>query len=341
MRTYIGTEVTLDTVVRIPNRNVNSDTTFLVCGRSGRGGTIYIINKCRYRQSVAFLSADLGLNVVNEINNVFSSLGNYLVIKAFVFAVLPALRNLYFNYTLSTSIDCCPVLHNNIFTLTAICLLSSSLHQVDCLFLRNDTGQFEECRLQNGIDTGRTHAGLDTDLNTVDGVEVDVVISDEFLHLAWQMLLQFLCVPRAVQQESTAVNQLLNHVVLTNICRVVASYEVCFVDQVGGFNLLMTVTQVGHGNTTGFLGVIIKICLCIHVGVITDDLDGVLVSTYGTICTQAPELTVGGSFRSGYQRLAQFQRQIGNIINDTQSEFLLLGIAVYSNNLCRSGILGT
>ena len=36
MRTYICTAVTLDTVVRLPDRNVYRDTTFLVCGRSWR-----------------------------------------------------------------------------------------------------------------------------------------------------------------------------------------------------------------------------------------------------------------------------------------------------------------
>ena len=39
---------------------------------------------------------------------------------------------------------------------------------------------------KDGVDTGRAHAGLDTDLNTVDGVEVDLVVSDELLHLSRQ-----------------------------------------------------------------------------------------------------------------------------------------------------------
>ena len=75
--------------------------------------------------------------------------------------------------------------------------------------------------------------------------------------------------------------------------------KVCLVDQVGGFDRVMTETQVGHGNTAGLLGVIIEVSLCVHIGVIADDLDGVLVCTYGTVCAQTPELTVGGSFRSG------------------------------------------
>ena len=95
MRTYISTEVTLDTVVRIPYRNLNSDTALLVCGRSRWCGTVYVLSKCRYWQGISFLSAYLGLDIVNEINNFLAALGNYLIIKAFVLALRPACRNLY------------------------------------------------------------------------------------------------------------------------------------------------------------------------------------------------------------------------------------------------------
>ena len=67
MRTYIGTEVTLDTLGRIPGRNVNRNTSLLVSGGSGRSGTVHIILECGYRQSITFLCAYLGLDIVNEI----------------------------------------------------------------------------------------------------------------------------------------------------------------------------------------------------------------------------------------------------------------------------------
>ena len=124
------------------------------------------------------------------------------------------------------------------------------------------------------------------------------------LYLSRKMFLKSFHIPRAVQQECTAVYQLLYHVVLTYIGRIVAGYEVCLVDQVGGLDRVLTETQVRHGNTAGLLGVIIKVSLSVHVGVVTDDLDGVLVCTYGTVSAQTPELTVDGSFRSGYQRSA-------------------------------------
>ena len=84
----------------------------------------------------------------------------------------------------------------------------------------------------------------------------------------------------------------------------------------------MSETQVGHGNTAGLLGVIIEVSLSVHIGVVADDLDGVLVCTYGTVSAQTPELAVDGSFRSGNKRCAQLQRQVGNIIYDTDGELL-------------------
>ena len=51
--------------------------------------TINVILECRYRQCVTFLSAYLGLDVVYEVYNFLSSLGNYLIVKTFIFAVSP------------------------------------------------------------------------------------------------------------------------------------------------------------------------------------------------------------------------------------------------------------
>ena len=117
--------------------------------------------------------------------------------------------------------------------------------------------------------------------------------------------------------------------------------KVCLVDQVGGFDRFMTETKVGHCNTTRFLGVIIEVSLCVHIGIIADDLDRVLVCTYSTVGTKTPELTVYSSFRSGNKRCAKLQGKVCNIINDTKSKFLFLSIVINSYDLSRCGILGT
>ena len=46
---------------------------------------------------------------------------------------------------------------------------------------------------------------LGTNLDTVDHIELDVVVSNEALNLSRQMLLDAFHIPRAVQQEGTAV----------------------------------------------------------------------------------------------------------------------------------------
>ena len=184
MRTYIGTEVTLDTVIRIPYRNINCDTALLICGGTGWCRTVNVINESGYRQVVAFLSVNSSLNRINELDNVFSSLCSVSHLKTFVLCCLPALRNLNLYDILSACIDSCPVLLNDILTLTAVSCLSGCLHQFDCSLLRNNRCKFEECGLKDCIDTCRAHAGLNTKLHTIDGVEFDVVICDELLNLS-------------------------------------------------------------------------------------------------------------------------------------------------------------
>ena len=77
-----------------------------------------------------------------------------------------------------------------------------------------------------------------------------------------------------------------------------AGNEVSLTDQVGRLDAAVSETQMRHGNTAGLLGVVIKVCLSVHISVITDDLDGVLVSTYRTVSAKTPELTVGCSLWS-------------------------------------------
>ena len=105
--------------------------------------------------------------------------------KTFVLSIFPAFRNLDLNNLFSTGIDSCPVLLYHIITLTSVCCLSSSFHKVDCLLFRNDSCKFEECRLKDCVDTCWSHASFNTDLNTVDCVEFDIVVSDESFYLSW------------------------------------------------------------------------------------------------------------------------------------------------------------
>ena len=72
MRADIRAEVTLDTVVGVPNRNINSNTALLVCGRTLREGTVSILDEGGYRQLVTALSVNRSLDVVNEVNQILA-----------------------------------------------------------------------------------------------------------------------------------------------------------------------------------------------------------------------------------------------------------------------------
>ena len=147
----------------------------------------------------------------------------------------------------------------------------------------------KERGLENGIDAASQTDFL-TDLDTVDGIQVNIVVGDELLHLAGQPLIQLLHIPGTVQKEVSALLQILDNVILVYIRGVVAGYEVSLADIIGGFDRLMTETQVGYSQTAGLLGVVGEVALSVHIGVVADDLDGVLVGTDSTVRTEAQNL---------------------------------------------------
>src|SRR5690606_33610432 len=124
-----------------------------------------------------------------------------------------------------------------------------------------------------------------------------------------------------------------------------ASNEISLIYQVSRLNRLLTESQVGYCNTTGFLGVIGEISLSIHIGVVSDDLDRVLVSTNCTIGTQSPELAADCSLRCCIDLLCHWQGCKCYVVYDSDSEAILnffsLQVVEYCLNIRRRSILGT
>ena len=105
---------------------------------------------------------------------------------------------------------------------------------------------------------------------------------------------------------------------------VVAGHKVGLIDIVGGADGLIAEAQVADGHTAGLLGVILEISLHVLVGVVADDLDGVLVGAHSAVAAQTPELALLGASSCGDgSGLDLGQGQTGDIIGDAQSEALL------------------
>ena len=90
---------------------------------------------------------------------------------------------------------------------------------------------------------------------------------------------------------------------------------------------MITEAQVADGDTAGLLGVILEVCLNIFIGVVTNNLNGVLVSTNGTVTADTPELALNGAFSCSVRSLRiLWERQVSNVVDNTNGELTLRSI---------------
>src|SRR5699024_2652182 len=127
--------------------------------------------------------------------------------------------------------------------------------------------------------------------------------------------------------------------------RVVAGNEVRLVDIIRRLDRLVAKAQVRNGYAAGLLGVVLEVRLNILVGVVADDLDGVLVRADRAVAAEAPELALDGAFRRGVRRGLLLEGQVGDVVGDADGE-LVLGLCpgqllVYREYGGRGRILGT
>ena len=340
MRTYIWTLVTLDTVFRNPLRNLNCNASLFKCRWTLWEFTVSHILECWNRKLVALLSITWDLNIV------------YIVCKSLVVAcnsshthlsigsVSPWSRDINLYNVLMTCINSIPVLFYDILTLLAVRSFSSCLHIFNSVLKRNDVGKLEECGLKNSINSC-THTCFFTQLNTVDCIEIDVILSKVSLNLTRKMLFKTFHIPDSIQKESTAWLDVGNHIVLVDIALVMTGNKVSLVNEICRLDRCLTETQVRNCYTAWFLWVVWEVSLSVQISMVADDLDRVLVSTYSTVRTETPELTCCCTCRSSVRAFCNIKWKICNVIIDADCKSWLCCIIVYSDDLFRSCILWT
>ena len=142
-------------------------------------------------------------------------------------------------------------------------------------------------------------------------------------HRSRQVLFQSGCIPDGVQQERAAVFDAGQYVVFVYVGLLRARYEVGLIDQIGRRNRRLAKAQMGYGDTAGFLGIVGKICLGIHVGMVADNLDSRLVGTDRTITAETPEFAGRRASRCRIDIFGDRQRRIGYVVGNGNGEMVL------------------
>ena len=309
-----GALVALQALGGVPAGQCAGNSTFIVLGGSQWIGAVLVGQERGHGQIVAPLTVTGNHNLLHHI-------GQILIHRVVIGGLRPDLGNLYLHGAVDAGVHSGQIHADDLLTLLGIGLSSSLLHIADGLLHRHDIGQFEECGLQNQIGVV-AEAQLPGYPVGVHGVKLYPVISNILFHIAGQVPLQFLAGPGSVQQESTAVLDLVDHIIAGNVRLGVACQEVRSLDEIGGTDRAFAETQVAFGDAIGFLGVVLKVRLGVHPGVITDDLGRVLVGAYRAVGTKTPEFatdSVPGLSNEGFLHI---QAQVGHIVHHTDGKHL-------------------
>ncbi len=339
MRAHIGTEITLDTPVRVPARDIDADASFFISRRAERRRSVHIIGKGGNRKLVPPLRIDLALDAIHIIDQLLI-ISAHRICEVLVLCRLPGRRDLDFFKFLRTRLDRLVVHLDDVIALFRIRLRRRVFHIADRFFFRNDAGNNEKRGLQYRIDPS-AEADLLPERESVDRVKMNALFRDIALDLPRKVLFQLLFVPRTVEQERTAFFQILYHIVFVYISRHVAGDKIRLVDQVRRLDRLVAKAQVRNRHTTGFLRIVVKICLHILFGVVTDDLNGVLIGPDRTVGAHAPELTARRASRARLRALRPRKRQIRHVVLDAERKSVLRRILKHGHDVRRIRVLRT
>ena len=161
-------------------------------------------------------------------------------------------------------------------------MLNSILQVFHSVSQRNNISQLEESRLHNHVDAAAQTDFL-SNLNSINDVEFDIVLSDVTFELTGQLCVELLSAPVAVQQEGAAFFQACGYIVFMNIGLIVYCNKIGSINQVWCHNRSMTEAQMGNSYAAGFFTVVREVALSVHIGVVTDDFDSALVGANGTV----------------------------------------------------------
>ena len=343
VRADVGAAVALDALGLIPVRDLDAHAALLV----GRGAqlplAVGVVHEDRDGQAVAVHAAHRlhdGAHLLDQLGPADESLG--LGVGG---GVGPAGGHVDLDQGGSAHLDGLVVLIDHVLALLEVGVGGGVLHVLEGVLLGQDLGQREEGGLQDGVGA-LAHPHLDRQVDGVDGVELDVVLGDVALGLGVEVALELVHAPLAVDEQGAAGLDVLDDgEALDDVRGVVAGHEVGLVDVVAAADGGVAKAQVADGHAAGLLGVVLEVGLHVLVGVVADDLDGVLVGADRAVSAQAPELALDGAGGGGAGAVGVLgETQVGDVVDDAHRE-LLLGVVLLElgedgEGRGRRGVLG-
>ena len=338
----IGAHIALHAGVGVPGGDGHGHAALLIGGGALLEGAVHVGHESGHGQAVAVHAVD-GLHHVLDH---FHQLGAALQVAGpgLVLGGGPGGGHLELLERGGADVDGLVVHVHDVLALLQVGVGGGVLHVADGLLLGHDLGQLEEGGLEDGVGA-LAHADLDGQVDGVDGVDLDVVLGDVALGHGGHMLVKLLVGPLAVDEEGAAVLHVPDHgETLDDVGGHVAGHEVGLVDIVGGADGLVAEAQVADGHAAGLLGVVLEVRLDILVGVVADDLDGVLVGAHGAVAAQAPELDLDGALGRGVGGGLLLQGHVGHVVHDADGELALGGglgqLLIHREHAGGRGVLG-
>ena len=308
--------VTLNTIFGVPRGYFNRYAAFFESGRAGRNVSVGVE---RGRGKFVALKSKYRMNNFPEIFIVRKFDG-----RSAGRGVCPFCGNGYFFEFGSGFVDSGVVHVDDRVAFLAVGLLDVLFHPVFRFGVRHDFGvDLEERGLHDSVGSSAETYRL-SDLYSVDNVEFRVLLGKRNFHRRGKVGIEFFGgSPFAVKKELAVFFKVGNHIVSRNVRGLRACDEVGGVDKVGRLNRSLTETKVRNGYTARLLTVVEEVTLSVHIRMVADNLDRVLVRADRTVRTQTVELTTDRACGRGVVLSREVERSVGYIVVNTDSEVIL------------------
>ena len=334
MRAGHYTLVTLNAVIGDPFRNARSNTAFFKLGGCRRQRTIE--RHLGNRNVVALLEHGRQNYVFREVGRIRRKQFRRNIRLA------DAVRNRNFFDRCNGSVNRLPVHFNDIHPFTFKGFLGRRFNQINRFVGVKNTGEFKEGGLHDGVNTS-AKADFHGNLQRVHVVELNFAINDDLLLFLGEVREHFVRRDFRVQQEHTAFFQRSEHVVTTDVSRVVTRNKVRIRHEERVVHFAVAETQMRNRYAAGLLGVVCKVRLCILFSRTADDLNGVLVRADRTVSTETPEHAGNNIVRHNIDVCTNRNGKVGYVIFDTDREAVprtVIDVVVTCFNHGRSEFLG-